>query len=183
MVDILQWNDNITAMRMKKGYHIFSLLFSIYFSVFAVSPLTYTYTCNDVAEQTDISIKNIRLFVIDMLLSSLAKKDNMGQGNDSRSQSSSCNILLKKKKTTLSSNKVEISSNVFKKIGPVTEAFTFLPEIFPAISALQDNKPVFQNGFHKSYSGLSPPSILSENTFHTVAQCRPANSLNNRCVG
>lgn len=160
MVDIIRWNDNITAMKMKKGYHIFSLLFSIYFSVFAVSPLTYTYSCNDVAEQTDNSIKNIRLFVIDLLLSSLAKKDNMGQGNDSKSQSSSFNILLKKKRATLSSNKVEISSNVFKKTGPVTEAFTFLPETFPAISALQDNKPVFQNGFHKPYSGLSPPSII-----------------------
>ena len=144
---------------MKKRYHIFSLLFSIYFSVFAVSPLTYTYSCNDVAEQTDISIKNIRLFVIDLLLSSLAKKENREQDNDNN-PTSSFHILLKKKKAALSSNKVEISSNVFKKTGHVTGAFTFLPETFPAISALQYNKPVFQNGFHKPYSGLSPPSII-----------------------
>ena len=152
--------NNITAVKMKKRYHIFSILFSIYFSVFAISPLTCAYSYNDIAAQTDISIKNIRLFAIDLLLSSLAKKESREQNNDNN-PASSFHILLKKKKATLSSNKIEISSDVFLKTGHATEVFTFLTETFPAISASQDNKSVFRNGFHLPHSGLSPPFITS----------------------
>src|SRR3989338_179239 len=98
--------NNIIAVKMKKRYHIFSILFSIYFSVFAISPLTCAHSYNDIAAQTDISIKNIRLFAIDLLLTSLAKKESREQNNDNNT-TSSCHILLKKK-ATLSSNKIEI---------------------------------------------------------------------------
>ena len=134
---------------MKKKYHIpVSLLYLIYFSIYAVSPLSYAYDPQHDADQTNI--QSPKIFVIELLLSKCCKQKPQDKS------SSSTNLLLKKKRAVLSSSKLKVPENTIEKICIVPDYFVFT-EIPAVIVADQHTEIESHKGFHSSHSGLSPP--------------------------
>lgn len=137
---------------MKKLRFIFCLLFSTYFLVYVISPLSYTYKPWQADEQKEVSINDIKLFVVDLILSTFAKH------KDSDKTVPPANILLKKKRATLSLSKLQqISEKIFKKNICAASQCPVLSYKLPA-TALQKDIPIaFKSYSYTSYSGLSPP--------------------------
>lgn len=135
---------------MQKRYFIFHLFFLAYFSIYAVSPLSYAYDPQHDTDQTNI--QSPKIFVIEWLLSKCCKQKSQDKS------SSSTNLLLKKKRAVLSSSKLKVPENTIKKICIVPDYFVFT-EIPSVIVADQHTEIEFHKGFHSSHSGLSPPLV------------------------
>lgn len=137
---------------MKKKEHIFSILFSVYFFIFTASPLVYTYGHKEIITQTDVSMKNLRIFAIDLLLPVF-----MQDVNQDNKSSSPVHILLKKKRATLSSEKTSDLKNIIKNPIIVYWNFIFAYEISHVTIVVQTDGPKPQRNYYLSYSGISPP--------------------------
>lgn len=135
---------------MKRSHRIVSLLFSICFFIYAVSPLSAVYQQKQVIEQTSSAFNGIRLLVVELLLSPLSQHDD---SNDTSSR-----VLLRKKRATLSSDKLKTSKKQIKNI-IVASSDIISSEASPTLLVAQDKKPRLQNRSHLPHSGLSPPSV------------------------
>ncbi len=135
----------------KKRNHIFWLLFSLYFFIFTISPLSCVYEHSHIDRQ-DIAVKGLRLFIVDKILSMISRDDSQRDDYDS----STVRILLKKKRATLSS--VKISKAQAKEVGIISHP-TVIPKRQCAATAVQNRGPQSSGYFYSLHSGLSPPSV------------------------
>lgn len=138
--------------RMRQRHRIFYTLFSLHFLIYAVSPLSLTYENKQTFTQPYIAIKDLRLLVFDLLLAPFAQSDNQDE------DSSSGQILLKKKRFTLSSDKLKPLRSYTKKVGVVSNFAVPHENSYIEILA-QNNEYQFEKGFIHSFSGLSPPVV------------------------
>lgn len=135
---------------MKRSHRIGSLLFSICFFIYAVSPLSAIYQQREVIGQTTSAVNGIRLLVVELLLYPPAQEDD-GNGTSSR-------VLLRKKRATLSSDKLKISKKQLKN--DIVASSHIITSEAPCVWILaQDEETKLQNGSHLQHSGLSPPSV------------------------
>ena len=135
---------------MKRRYRIGCLLFSICFFIYAVSPLSAIYQQREVIGQTTSAVNSIRLLVVELLLYPPAQEDD-GNGTSSR-------VLLRKKRATLSADKLKRSKKQIENCAVVSNSITSSEAPTLWIVA-QDNGPKIQNGSHLPHSGLSPPLV------------------------
>lgn len=135
---------------MKRSHRIGSLLFSICFFIYAVSPLSAIYQQREVIGQTASAVNGIRLLVVELLLYPPAQEDD-SNGTSSR-------VLLRKKRATLSSDKLKTSKKQIKN-DIVASNVIISSETTCVWIVAQDNGPKLQNGSHLQHSGLSPPSV------------------------
>lgn len=136
------------APMKRRALHLFSLVYLFYFSIYAVTPLSYTYEPRQDAEHA--TINSPRLFIIELLLFKVAK-----QGSKD-SETKSANLLLKKKRAVLSSSKVKASENAIKKIAVIPDDFRFAGN--PSLTvAVQCNGYIFQKDFYYFHTDLPPP--------------------------
>ena len=105
---------------MKRRHRIGSLLFSICFFVYAVSPLSAIYQQREVIGQTTSAVNGIRLLVVELLLSPLTQGDETDE--------SPSRVMLRKKRATLSSEKLKISKRQIKKSLHQTISFHLKPK-------------------------------------------------------
>jgi hypothetical protein len=135
---------------MERSHRITSLLFSICFFIYAVSPLSAIYQQKQVIEQTASAFNGIRLLVIELLLSPLAQDDD---SDDAFSR-----VLLRKKRATLSSDKLKTSKKQIKN--SIVASSDVLSSEKPRVWLVaQNEKTKPQNRYHLTHSGLSPPSV------------------------
>lgn len=134
---------------MKKKRHIFLLFFLAYFFIYAVSPLSYAYELDKNADHS--SIQSPKIFIVELLLSKLIKQ----KSQDTATPSGQC--LLKKKRATLSSNKIKVSKDTLKKICIVPDNFISIFADEPSVTVEASNERKFHKSFRIIHSGLSPP--------------------------
>ncbi|MBI5327613.1 MAG: hypothetical protein HZB80_04910 [Deltaproteobacteria bacterium] len=134
---------------LKKKYRIFSVIFSICFSIYAASPLLYTHEDGKTDKQTGANSSNLKLFLVDILLSNLTHHKSQAK------HSGAVHVLLKKKRATLSSDKLNMPEKQEKNLAKVADS-PVPSEILYRI-APQNNKPKLNEYFYLSHSGLSPP--------------------------
>lgn len=131
---------------MKRSHRIGSLLFSICFFIYAVSPLSAIYQQREVIGQTTSAVNGIRLLVVELLLYPPAQEDD-SNGTSSR-------VLLRKKRATISSDKLKISKKHIKN--DIVASSGIISSEPPCVWIVA---PKLQNGSHLQHSGLSPPSV------------------------
>ncbi len=136
---------------MKNKDRIFCLIFSLYFSLYAISPLSCSYS-RQVDEHGDVAVTGIRLFVVELLLS------NFIQHKDEDKTGHSTNLLLKKKRAALSLNKLHIFGKILKDIYAAPQSSELSGKL--PVAAVQTDVPGMSMNYYYylSYSGLSPPS-------------------------
>lgn len=135
---------------MLKRYPI--LIFAIYLSFYAISPLSYTYERKQVYSQTGTNLGNFKLLIIELLLSRLTQ-----QGEEDGSPSN--RFLFKKKRATISSDKLKVSKGPARDIGVISDRI-ILPETPSIAIVAQDNRSRYKRHSHLLlHSGLSPPSV------------------------
>lgn len=133
-------------MRKKNYFH---LLFLLYFSIYAVSPLLYHYEYREAGSLNEIAAPGLRLFLVDILFSRLIR-----QGE--QESNSSVPILLKKKRAAVSSDKVNnIEKTPIKYIGKARD-LTGKPALLH-IAEARNSRLQFHQDFYLYHSGLSPP--------------------------
>lgn len=131
-------------MRFKN--QIFYIVLSL-FLVYAVSPLSYSIEYKPQAEAS----ASIRLLIVDLILSKF--KNNNKESHD---KPFSVNLLLKKKRAVLSSEKL---SKKYIKSFALVASNAIPPKASFVSTIIEDYKPGLKKGFHQSYSGLSPPLV------------------------
>ncbi|MBI3755308.1 MAG: hypothetical protein HY265_04005 [Deltaproteobacteria bacterium] len=136
---------------MKKKHRIFSIIFSICFSIYAASPLLYTYEDGKTYSQTGANSSNLKLFVVDLLLSNLTHHKSQAK------HSGALPILLKKKRATLSSDKLNMPEKQEKNPGVIADLPVPSETLYRI--ATQNNEPKLNEYFYRHHSGLSPPSV------------------------
>lgn len=135
---------------MKKKCHVFYIMFAIFFSIYAVSPLLYTYECRGITGQTYTALNNLRLFVVDIFLLNLTHHTK-----NSDNKARSIHVLLKKKRATVSSGKVDIAKEPIENLAMVAD-FHILPQTSYRTAAPNDEF-IFHKDFYHLHAGLSPP--------------------------
>jgi len=129
----------------------FTLLFMIYFCIYAISPLSHSYDPR--SDDSQASIFRPKIFIIEFLLS---KINNQGADDDS---TSSVNILIKKKRATLSSNKPQTSENrtkLAKKVFVSPDNFISAEALYVTAGVKGRDIRSFADS-NPCYFGLSPP--------------------------
>lgn len=133
----------MSRIRNRIHYLVFFLFF-----VYTASPLSLTFEYKPWAQ---VSVSGVRLMIVDLLISKLA-------GNkDEDKSSSSVNFLLKKKRATLTTEKLKLSKKHVKSEAIVSENPT-VSRASCIASVVEKNKSAINKGFYLSYSGLSPPA-------------------------
>jgi hypothetical protein len=139
----------------RNEYSVLGCLLLVYFVIYAISPLSYTYTVSKIAERvcaakgkTDLE-KNFSIFLLEAICARIDAKKNIDQAN------SGVKVLVRKARAILPEN----ASLTFAPLG-------ILP-LFAHICSLSDNSSsrlsAFSNGQHSvcevdtQHSGLSPP--------------------------
>lgn len=132
-------------------HHIICALFSFHFFIYAISPLSYSYEHKQLTNHSVVTVNGFRLFIVDILLSHRPHHEKKGDTSDA-------GILLKKKRATISEDKLKISKPQLKTIATVSDSLVS-PKT-PAIAMVAHNdEPGFQREFLQAHSGLSPPSV------------------------
>ncbi|MBI4746102.1 MAG: hypothetical protein HY786_06095 [Deltaproteobacteria bacterium] len=135
---------------MKRQHRTGCLLLSVCFFIYAVSPLSAVYQHNQVISQAVSAFNGIRLLVVELLLSPPAHEDD-GDGTSSR-------VLLRKKRATLSSDKLKVSKRQIKKVIASNNIISSDAETtFPVVITEHDTP--LREGIVLLHSGLSPPSV------------------------
>ncbi|MBI3754235.1 MAG: hypothetical protein HY266_09405 [Deltaproteobacteria bacterium] len=135
----------------KKQFRTICILFSIYFFIYAASPLLYSYEPRNVSGLTNSSVINLQLLVVDLVLSNLSR--DMGQDNHH-----SINLLFRQKQAILSSpDSLNTENKPITSLDKIRD-ITAPPTTSIYILAAYDNGSNFHEDFHKFHSGLSPPS-------------------------
>lgn len=145
--------------RSKTKIYLCRFLFTLYFIIFAFSPLTYAYTKSHpdksfIADTTN-NVSSINVLFLDLLCSSFNSLEKQDHAEDSPSG----RFLLKKKRAIISTNdelKLIQSDNLV-----IIEKYLSLP-VCPSVATkfpqnIQNQKAL--NGFRLLYTGLSPPSL------------------------
>ncbi|MEK6725499.1 MAG: hypothetical protein AABY54_02960 [Deltaproteobacteria bacterium] len=135
---------------MKRRHRIGSLLFSICFFVYAVSPLSAIYQQREVIGQTTSAVNGIRLLVVELLLSPLTQGDETDE--------SPSRVMLRKKRATLSSEKLKISKRQIKKVIASNHIVSSETETTYFAIITEHDTPL-REWVVLLHSGLSPPLI------------------------
>ncbi len=135
---------------MKRSHRISSLLFSVCFFIYAVSPLSAVYQHNQVISQAVSAFNGIRLLVVELLLSPPTHEDD-GNGTSSR-------VLLRKKRATLSSDKLKISKRQIKKVIASSNIISSETETTYFAIITEHDIPLRERVM-LLHSGLSPPLV------------------------
>lgn len=135
---------------MKRIHRIGCLLFSICFFIYAVSPLSAIYQQREVIGQTTSAVNGIRLLVVELLLYPPAQEDE-SNGTSSR-------VLLRKKRATLSSDKLKISNKQIKKLIASCSIVSSETETTYFSIATEHDTPLRERVV-LLHSGLSPPLV------------------------
>ena len=135
---------------MKRRHRISSLLFSICFFIYAVSPLSAIYQQREVIGQTTSAVNGIRLLVVELLLYPPVQEDD-GTGTSSR-------VLLRKKRATLSSDKLNFSKKQIKKVIASGNIISSETETTYFAIITEHDTPL-REGVVLLHSGLSPPLV------------------------
>lgn len=135
---------------MKRRHRISSLLFSICFFIYAVSPLSAIYQQREVIGQTTSAVNGIRLLVVELLFYPPAQEDD-GNGTSSR-------VLLRKKRATLSSDKLNFSKKQIKKVIASGNIISSETETTYFAIITEHDTPLRERVV-LLHSGLSPPSV------------------------
>ena len=135
---------------MKKKCHVFYIMFAIFFSIYAVSPILYTHECKSTTSQTDTSLNNLRLFFVDLFLLNLTHHTKT-----SDNKTHSIHVLLKKKRAIVSSGKLNIAKEPIENLGTVAD-FHILSQTSYRTAA-PNNEFNFHKDFYQLHAGLSPP--------------------------
>lgn len=144
-------------MRGQKNLSILTYVFLCFFLFYAVSPLTYSLAGNQPQQTLDApnkTSKTIRLFIIDVLFSSLSQQNNDNADNPAEDNS---HILLRKKRALRSSN----SGIVAEPVAHLAKHFE-IPKVREQAfltSADFSKKIACPGGFQLFHSGISPPSV------------------------
>lgn len=135
---------------MKNKGRIFCLIFSLYFSLYAISPLSCSYNPRQIDEQGNTTVTGIRLFVVELLLSNTTRHTNEDKTDNST------NFLFKKKRAVSSVNKLHIFGKILKDIYAVVYSSKLSEK--PSVIVIQtDASSISTNYYYLPYSGLSPP--------------------------
>lgn len=135
---------------MKRRHRISSLLFSICFFIYAVSPLSAIYQQREVIGQTTSAVNGIRLLVVELLLYPPVQEDD-GTGTSSR-------VLLRKKRATLSSDKLNFSKKQIKKVIASGNIISSETETTYFAIITEHDTPLRERVV-LLHSGLSPPLV------------------------
>lgn len=133
---------------MKNTFHILCLIFSLYFSLYAISPLSYSYN-RQIDERGDTTVAGFRLFVVELLLSNIAHHKDEDK--------TAAILLFKKKRAAVSSGELHISGKIFKSVGKLPQGFALFNSSSAQITCC-GIRSQYRKDVYLSYSGLSPPS-------------------------
>jgi hypothetical protein len=141
-------------MRTKKCFSV--SLFLVLFSFYAISPLSYTFSDNDIVEKNCIPdsapsfAKNVRIFFWELICFQLVSE------GDSAQPASAERILIKKARALVNKNSLYPLSSSGDAL--ITES-PFQPAVYASgeiLSEADSKEP--RKGIFFLYSGLSPPS-------------------------
>jgi len=143
-------------VRRKRCLSILTYMFLCFFAVYAVSPLTYSLpnsTSPETRTDTDRAPNTIRLFLIDVLFSTLSQQNDDEEDGPADDHS---HVLLVKNRTLRSSNSKIIAepvANLAKhfEMPPVREQALLARTVF-------EKGPTCPRGYQLLHSGISPPS-------------------------
>ncbi len=133
---------------------LLSFFFSLYFAVYAASPLTFTFAADNVDQRTRCTgetspSKCLHLFFLDLLCSGLSGE------KDTKNADSNSKVLLRKFRAVIS----EDSSAKMKAAEAALGADTpFSLSAYPAfLATVSLDSQELHRGHHVLYSGPSPP--------------------------
>lgn len=158
---IIRMNSNTVNTMMtltvdKKQF--FKLLLVIYFLVYSISPLTYTFSDKRVpvsiyaANKISSSVKNVHMLLWEVFIERLSPAEEHSHNNGNAS------ILIKKKRA-IAPESASGQLSLFKNTSVPEDSFNPLAPTKYRLNLLSENTPGIYKGFNPLYAGNSPPSV------------------------
>ena len=137
---------------------VFKLLLVIYFLVYSISPVTYTFSDKQVREgiystnKKPSSIKSIHILLWELFIERLSSIEENSGNNGNAS------ILVKKKRAIIPES-ISGKLSLFKTTSVTKDSYNLLAPTAHSLNVLPENILDIYKGFNPLYAGNSPPSV------------------------